>query len=113
MDKEFGTWLVEHRVRAARDRFGGNLSRRSAAMKIGVPNQSLARWEDGESLPTNPDQVELICEFYNDWTGFNILGMSRPLPDWVDRKYLLVIKAAEHDPKVKEQLDKLAFQIAS
>jgi len=106
--------LLEEWARVAIEKYGGDLSLRKLSRETRVPLQNLARWKDGMGEPIFADQVDKLCQFFGNYRLFDTLPeMSRPLPEDIDPRYIAVLMAAEKDPKVREALNQLAYQIAS
>lgn len=53
--------MVKISMRAARVNVG--LSQKEAAMRLGVSNKTLCKWENYESFP-GADKIPSICELY-------------------------------------------------
>ena len=51
------------KISLASARVNARLSQKEAAVKLGVSNKTLSKWENGESFP-DALQIEKICELY-------------------------------------------------
>ena len=66
------------KISLASARVNAGLSQKEAAVKLGVSNKTLSKWENSESFP-DALQIEKICELYGvPYDNINFLP-SNPL----------------------------------
>ena len=66
------------KISLASARVNARLSQKEAAVKLGVSNKTLSKWENGESFP-DALQIEKICELYGVPYDHIIFLPSNPL----------------------------------